>query len=227
MPSPGQIAALFGGDPKMAASLMQQPSPLSQFFAANGIQGWNQRTNREAQTAYGEVMRRTGNTDQANAAWVHGLVGNPKDNPILGAFGAGDIGLAGGLMGTVKSADGLFNLPIKNKTGEDVGQIVGSEGFDSFTVHNSGIDDAASRGQGLGLKGYQELADHALSNGKALRSDTEVTVDAARMYEALARRGYKIERNPNAKLEDVNGTKKWVAPSRSWGVFRVVGGPQK
>jgi hypothetical protein len=213
----------------VAALLASKPgTPLAAFFQ-NGlfgtgrpVQDWMAQRNAASQTAYGDTLKRTADTDKAGAAMVRGLAGNPAESPLLG-IGPADIGA---LMGAVKSVGGRFKLPIKNSADEEVGAIIGSEGYDSVAVYNSGIDDAASRGQGLGIKAYQELADYALSNGKALRSDTVVSVDAARVYDALQRRGYKIEKNPNAKLIDEDGSKKWVAPLSSWGVFRVVGGPR-
>jgi hypothetical protein len=230
----GQAPALFG-QPKAAMFQNQVSNWLFPQGFSGGLFGigrpvddWSAQRSTAANQAFNQTLQRTGNADRANAMWVKGLAGDPRDNPMLGGWGTADIGALSALAGVVKSAPGgMFEVPITNKAGQDVGQIFGDVNHDSVRVHHGFIDEAAERGQGYGLKAYQELADHAIAGGKTLRSDVEVTLDAARMYEALERRGYKIERNPNAKIEEVGGVKKWVAPSRSWGVFRVVGGPQK
>jgi hypothetical protein len=228
--APGQVRAglMAPPEPAMFQGLMNTLYPQGWaggiFGIGNPLADWSAARSTAANTAYGEAMKRTENTNAANAARVRALVGDPRDNPILAGWGPADIGAIAGIVKSVPG--GMFEVPITNKAGQDVGQIFGDANYDSMRVHHGFIDEAAERGQGYGLKAYQELADHTLAQGKTLRSDVEVTLDAARMYEALERRGYKIERNPNAKIEDVGGVKKWVAPPRSWGVFRVVSGPK-
>ena len=51
------------------------------------------------------------------------------------------------------------------------------------------------RGTGRGITMYQMLADQTLKEGKRLVSDTQVSPDAAKMYDALEKRGYQIKRN--------------------------------
>ena len=67
----------------------------------------------------------------------------------------------------------------------------------SIRAGGSRVNDNA-RGQGHGIALYQRLADQAEELGYILHSDGPVSRDAARMYEALARRGYNVVRHPDA-----------------------------
>ena len=58
-----------------------------------------------------------------------------------------------------------------------------------------------ARGAGLGVAMYERAAQEAASSGKALASDFEVSVKAMRVWEALQKRGYAVERNPAATLK--------------------------
>ncbi|WP_312599292.1 hypothetical protein [Brevundimonas sp.] len=58
-----------------------------------------------------------------------------------------------------------------------------------------------ARGAGLGVAMYERAAQEAASSGKALLSDYEVSVKAARVWDALQKRGYAVERNPAATLK--------------------------
>lgn len=59
---------------------------------------------------------------------------------------------------------------------------------------------------------YQELASDAKNAGATtLSSDQEVTPDAARVWESLAKQGYGVVKNPDAKM--VAG--RWLTPDRS------------
>lgn len=64
-------------------------------------------------------------------------------------------------------------------------------------VGGSGLFKGAPKGEGHGLALYQALADEALKHGHVFRSNNGVSTEAARVYEALQRRGYAVERNPN------------------------------
>ncbi|HBI19753.1 MAG TPA: hypothetical protein DDY79_10690, partial [Brevundimonas sp.] len=55
-----------------------------------------------------------------------------------------------------------------------------------------------ARGQGLGVAMYERAAKAASDQGLKLASDWEVSADAQRVWSALERRGYDIQRNPNA-----------------------------
>jgi hypothetical protein len=187
MPSPGQIAALFGGDPKMAASLMQQPSPLSQFFAANGIQGWNQRTNNMANQAFNQTLQRTGNADTARAQWVHGLVGDPKDNPILGGWGAADIGALGPMMASIKAYHGSphsFDKFSMSKIGSGEGAQVYGHGL--YFAENPGV--AQSYRDALGMNNKQWTVEGNVV-GQYGQNSTAIGGAAARLRQVMGRDG--------------------------------------
>lgn len=60
------------------------------------------------------------------------------------------------------------------------------------------------KGQGRGIAMYEALANQTLAEGKTLSSDTKVSTEAARMYDALERRGFKVTRNEHETDEEGN-----------------------
>ncbi|HYC98495.1 LPD38 domain-containing protein [Brevundimonas sp.] len=64
------------------------------------------------------------------------------------------------------------------------------------------------QGRGYGVEIYTRAADAAAERGGRLLSDSIVRPEAANVYEALARRGYTVARDPDARL--VSGA--WEAP---------------
>lgn len=78
------------------------------------------------------------------------------------------------------------------------------------------------RNQGRGIAMYEELANQTLSEGKRLVSDTQVSPDAAKMYDALEKRGFTVKRNEFETDED--GT---LRSTNSRPVFEVVPGKKK
>ena len=71
---------------------------------------------------------------------------------------------------------------------------------------------------------YEDAIAEAKLRGMEFTSDSSVTVEAARVYEALERRGYTIERNPAAEIQNPGGGDRWMTPDGS-PVFTVSGGP--
>lgn len=64
-----------------------------------------------------------------------------------------------------------------------------------------------ARGQGNGVRLYEDLIRRAQTNGiSTIRSDITVSADAARVYDALERRGFSVARNPTARLSN----KTWI-----------------
>lgn len=107
-------------------------------------------------------------------------------------------------------------MTLKRKASVD-GHIV-----DVVQIHNAGINDAASKGKGYGIRAYTELVDQALADGKHVWSDPSVSAEGARMYEALKRRGYKVEGNAQKPaVKDEDGT----LVSNGNFVFKITGGP--
>jgi GNAT superfamily N-acetyltransferase len=78
------------------------------------------------------------------------------------------------------------------------------------------------QGTGLGVRIYAKLADYAHSKGMTLFSDSQVSADAQRIYEALRRRGYQVEQNPKAvSTKDGKLIVGWPTLPRDQWVYRV------
>ncbi len=65
------------------------------------------------------------------------------------------------------------------------------------------------QGQGFGVEVYTRAADAAAERGGRLLSDNIVRPQAANVYEALARRGYLVTRDPEARM----ASGAWEAPN--------------
>lgn len=81
----------------------------------------------------------------------------------------------------------------------DAGQVVADIREDGAYILTSEVK-MESRGQGQGVRLYQALVDDALDRGLTVYSDATVQPEAARMYEALKRRGYEVKMREGAKL---------------------------
>ncbi|WP_163650702.1 LPD38 domain-containing protein [Modicisalibacter sp. 'Wilcox'] len=92
----------------------------------------------------------------------------------------------------------------------EVGRIIGDVAGGRMTIRNAGVQQDY-QGAGRATDAYADLADRATQQGRKLTSDVEVTLPAARVYDRLAARGYRVERNPTARIENVDGEEKWVA----------------
>jgi GNAT superfamily N-acetyltransferase len=75
------------------------------------------------------------------------------------------------------------------------GKIIANERPGGLQVGFAGVADNM-RGKGYGVQLLQAMTDHAHSLGVPLLSDTQVSDAQARVYEALARRGYDVRKNP-------------------------------
>lgn len=84
----------------------------------------------------------------------------------------------------------------------DFGRITGIVDPSSKTVRAGGsFVNEDARGQGHGVALYQQLADKAAELGYVMHSDGPVSRDAARVYEALKRRGYDVQMHPDAYID--------------------------
>jgi len=81
----------------------------------------------------------------------------------------------------------------------DAGQVVADIREDGAHILTSEVK-MESRGQGEGVRLYQALVDDALDRGLTVYSDATVQPEAARMYEALKRRGYEVKMREGAKV---------------------------
>lgn len=89
----------------------------------------------------------------------------------------------------------------------------------NLQIRGAYIDDEFQN-KGHVIAAYQRLADWALANGRELQSDVGVSPQSARVYAALARRGYTVEQNPESEVADDG------AIGASGPVFRVTAGPR-
>ena len=81
----------------------------------------------------------------------------------------------------------------------DAGQVVADIREDGVHILTSEVK-MESRGQGEGVRLYQALVDDALDRGLTVYSDATVQPEAARMYEALKRRGYDVKMREGAQV---------------------------
>ena len=94
------------------------------------------------------------------------------------------------------------------------------EGPDKITIASVELDKKF-QGQGKGIELYRGVIDKYLAEGKLIESDASVSEAAGHVYDALARRGYTVVKNPEA----VVSFGAWVADGEP--VFRVTAGPAK
>lgn len=85
------------------------------------------------------------------------------------------------------------------------GGVGGEQIGDTLRVTHSEIVNPADRGKGYGVAMYEKLIDYARQNGLKLTSDLTVEPPAARVYDALERRGYPVQRHPDTVFEPPDG----------------------
>ena len=69
------------------------------------------------------------------------------------------------------------------------------------TLHVITVDlPESARGSGHGIAMYEALFDYAKKNGLSVVSDSTVEAPAARVWEAMVRRGYPVVRHPSAVI---------------------------
>lgn len=93
--------------------------------------------------------------------------------------------------------------------GSKVGSVTGRITGDKITIESTRIEEG-TRGKGKGVESYAALADWATTLGKPLVSDSVVSEDAARVYDALKRRGYDVVKSPNATSREEDGKRALV-----------------
>lgn len=151
----------------------------------------------------------------ADRAAMDAHAGNPP--PRSGGAAATNEQPMGLPAGTVQEGT-AYRLPIRDAAGVEVGDlkfdIQDGEAGNVVKVLGVGVGDAAARGKGYAVKAYQDLADYALSTGRELWSDRSVSPEAMRVYDALERRGYKVERIAPEQVESIYDP-----------AFKVTGGP--
>jgi hypothetical protein len=89
---------------------------------------------------------------------------------------------------------GIYASPIERSGSAKGWQIAGANVAENL------------RGKGVGVRAYETLVEHLFSKGESVvYSDFNLTPEAARIYEALERRGYIIVRNPSEIVEGGTG----------------------
>jgi GNAT superfamily N-acetyltransferase len=84
--------------------------------------------------------------------------------------------------------------------GKEIGFVTGEIKDGALCIHKSTLS-SREHGKGYGVAMYQALVDKALGQGLRVESDWEPTEQATRMYGALERRGYTVEkRKPGQEL---------------------------
>jgi hypothetical protein len=101
------------------------------------------------------------------------------------------------------------------------GQVGGHVRDGALHIIHAEVADG-ERGKGKGLELYSALVDKALADGLNVFSDSTVEAAAARVYEALKRRGYDVRRLDGGQLEDGALYGKGAKQP----VFEIVAGPQ-
>ena len=110
----------------------------------------------------------------------------------LGALGA--LPFVPNMGGVIKAGNNGY------RAAESAAGYVGGHSKDGiFRISTAQIDEA-QRGKGEGLALYRELVDDALARGEKVTSDKTVEIPAARVYEALKRRGYNVKDLPRGEL---------------------------
>ena len=89
------------------------------------------------------------------------------------------------------TAGGLRSRAMED--GKEIGFVTGEIKNGALCIHKSTLF-SKEHGKGYGVAMYQALVDKALGQGLRVESDWEPTEQAARMYDALERRGYAVER---------------------------------
>lgn len=106
---------------------------------------------------------------------------------------------AGPEITTTDLGDGYFSTAVPDGRGEILYADTNGEVF----ISTSALDPSL-RGQGVGKQMYKTIIDKALAEGKVVRSDIEVSEEASRVYDSLAREGYTVERSPRANFDEDN-----------------------
>lgn len=93
--------------------------------------------------------------------------------------------------------DGVADQLVTAILPDNAGRIVLREEADVVTILLSGVNKD-QQGKGLGTELYSAVLDKYLAEGKTVQSDGSVSIEAARVYDSLAKKGYTVVQNPEA-----------------------------
>lgn len=91
----------------------------------------------------------------------------------------------------------------------------------SYSIQESGLPPEM-RGQGIGVQLYERLLAELFRRGQRVTSDNSVSKDAQRIYKALEKRGYIVEQNPAAVVDEETGALEANGPVYTIGANGVV-----
>jgi ribosomal protein S18 acetylase RimI-like enzyme len=166
---------------------------------------------KAAPDAHTLLAQAAADTEAANVAPVAGSLfgasGRPTEAakaPPAGAKDTTTVSESGGVTVSEKPStsaiggDGDVWLQAASDAGYVGGHVANGE------LHINASEVAAEKqGYGHGVALYSALLDEAFRRGLTVRSDATVSAQAVRVYEALARRGYSVEKVPGGgSLED-------------------------
>jgi len=116
---------------------------------------------------------------------------------------APDAGPSGGSSARVEGvAPNQRRVMVTDRSGEEYGFEV-LEGNTAVRLRQPYLPKRARR-QGLGVAAYEAAIAYAEAQGKTFISDTAVSPAARHVYDALERRGYRVERHNPEALRDSN-----------------------
>jgi hypothetical protein len=107
--------------------------------------------------------------------------------------------------------------------GKRVGSVLGQVTDEAVHIFASRLEEGA-RGKGLASAAYKRIAKQAIASGREVWSDNVVSLEAARLYESLAREGYTVTKASDARrVEKPPGEQSEMGPSlvARGPVFRV------
>ena len=154
----------------------------SEFLDSIGVKGIKYKDSME-----GQYMGDSGNYSNYTIFNPSNLnkPSTPSSAEMLGAVKLGDAA-----KGTNQYGDDVFNISI-TKEGKKAGDIQYIDDGKAITILRSDVEDA---GKGTGTAAYEQLIYRALLEGKTIKSDAIVSPSAAKVYEKLKDKGYKVEK---------------------------------
>ncbi len=79
------------------------------------------------------------------------------------------------------------------------GSMLGDISGNALTIQGVGVDIP---NRGIGTRLYQKVIDEAEQRGLIVQSDKSVSPEAQNLYDSLERKGYDVQKNPNAVLDE-------------------------
>ena len=97
-----------------------------------------------------------------------------------------------------------YFISVEGPNGKEGGHVQAPQRGDALQVSDSFLGKGL-RGKGFAVKAYETVISKAKEKGLRFVSDTVVSDDAHRVYDALKKRGYDVRKNPTAELDPETG----------------------